>query len=86
MMFFDNKKKYRGSATLVTPRLPAVSGLTVMDIVGADRDLVAFLTYLDRRALLIQHPNTGDALFSFRWASGYPNGTDFRLQGMLEHP
>jgi hypothetical protein len=86
MMFFDNKKKYRGSARVVTPRPPAVSGLTVMDVVGADPDLVAFLTYLDRRGLMVQHPNTGDALFTFRWASGYQNGSDLKVQGMLEHP
>jgi hypothetical protein len=26
----------------------------------------------------------GDALFSFRWASGYVNGLDIRVQGVLE--
>jgi hypothetical protein len=85
MMFFDNKNKFRGSARVVTCREPAISGLSVLDVSGADKDLIAFLTYLDRRAMLIQHPNSGDEVFRFRWASGYQNGDEFRVQGMLEH-
>ncbi len=84
MMFFDNKKKYRGSATQVKARDQAFSGLIVMDVAGADKDLTTFLTYLDRRGLVIQHPS-GELMFTFRWASGYENGAGFRVQGMLEH-
>lgn len=85
MMFFDHKKRYRGSATQVTPRAPVFSGLTVMDVVGADRDLASFLTCLDRSILVIQHATTGGAAFTFQWASGYENGTGIRVQGMLAY-
>ncbi len=83
MMFFDNKNRYRGSASQVTSRAPAFSGLTVMDVVGADRELAPFLTCLDRSVLSIQHPTTGATLFTFQWASGYENGSGIRVQGML---
>jgi hypothetical protein len=82
--FFDAQKRLRGSATLVTQRVPALSGLTVIDVVGADQDLCEFLARLDRSRLLVQRPTDGGTLFRFRWASGYSNGQDVRIQGLLE--
>lgn len=83
--FFDNKKMYRGSADTVTARQRAFLGLTVLDVVGPDDGLTEFLTRLDRRRLVVQNPGDGSALFTFRWASGYPNGKDIRVQGVLDH-
>ena len=82
--FFDAQKRHRGSATLVTKRVPALSGLTVIDVVGADVPLTEFLARLDRSRLLVQRPSDGGTMYSFRWASGYTNGAEVRIQGMLE--
>jgi hypothetical protein len=83
--FFDDRKRFMGSATLVSRRVRALSDLTVIDVVGADASLAKFLSHLDKSRLLVQE-SSGDTLFSFRWASGYVNGTDIRVQGVLEHP
>jgi hypothetical protein len=83
--FYDERKRFLGSATLVSKRMRAVSDLTVIDVVGADASLASFLSHLDKSRLLVQEP-TGETLFSFRWASGYVNGSDIRVQGVLEHP
>jgi hypothetical protein len=82
--FFDERKAFRGSATLVSRRLRSLSDLTILDVVGADANLAQFLAHLDKSRLVVQEAG-GDTLFSFRWASGYVNGTDIRVQGVLEH-
>jgi hypothetical protein len=82
--FFDAEGRYRGWASVVTRRDPVFSGLTVIDVVGADAVLIPFLTRLDRSRLVVEAPATGDTLFHFRWASGYENGNDVRIQGVLE--
>ncbi len=81
--FFDGQKRLRGCASLVTRRSRAQSDLTVIDVVGADDGLTAFLSQLVRGSLLIQDPGTGDTLFDFQWASGIVNGTDIKVQGVL---
>jgi hypothetical protein len=81
--FFDARKAFRGSATLVSKRTRASSDLTVIDVVGADAGLADFLSHLDK-ARLVVHESGGATLFNFRWASGYVNGTDIRVQGVLE--
>jgi hypothetical protein len=82
--FVDAAKRDRGCANLVTMRGEALSGLTVLEVFGADPQAAQFLARLDRSRLVIQDPSTGSALFKFRWASGYENGKDLRVQGQLE--
>ena len=71
-------------ASLVTKRSRAQSDLTVIDVVGADARLTAFLSQLVRSSLVVQEPDGGSTLFSFQWASGFVNGPDIRIQGLLE--
>jgi hypothetical protein len=83
--FYDSTKMFRGEAMLVSKRSRALSELTVLDIVGADAGLTSYLSHLDKSRLIVRDRASGDALFSFRWASGYVNGSDIRVQGVLEH-
>jgi hypothetical protein len=83
--FYDASKIFRGRATLVSKRNRALSDLTVIDVVGADAGLTSYLAHLDKSRLVVRDAS-GDALFSVRWASGYVNGNDIRIQGVLEHP
>jgi hypothetical protein len=82
--FFDADKRYRGWARQITQRAPLASGLTAIDVIDADADLIPFLTRLDHSVLVVTSPGTGETLFRFRWASGYENGKDIRIQGALE--
>ncbi len=82
-MFFDDRKKCRGSATLVSKRVRGLSELTIIDVVGADESLAIFLAHLDKSRLVVQE-SSGGTIFRFRWASGYVNGQDIRVQGVLE--
>jgi hypothetical protein len=82
--FYDARKAFRGQAILVSKRNRALSDLTVIDVVGADPDLASYLSHLDRARLVVRDRASGDALFNFRWASGYVNGNDIRVQGVLE--
>jgi hypothetical protein len=84
--FFDGQKKFRGWASLVTKRSRAQSDLTVIDVVGADAGLTAFLSQLVGSSLLVQEPASGDTLFNFQWASGFVNGKDIKVQGKLDRP
>jgi hypothetical protein len=83
--FYDGRKTFQGEASLVSRRNRALSELTVLDVVGADPMLASYLAHLDRSRLFIRDRITGDALFTFRWASGYVNGSDIRVQGVLDH-
>jgi hypothetical protein len=69
---------------LVSKRMRALSDLTILDVVGADAGLAQFLAHLDKSRLVVRE-KSGDTMFTFRWASGYVNGTDIRIQGVLEH-
>jgi hypothetical protein len=82
--FFDGDKRSRGSAARVTRRQRALSGLTSLDVAGADGVLATFLTHLDKGPLVVRFATGGDAGFVFRWASGYANGDEIRVQGLLE--
>jgi hypothetical protein len=82
--FFDGQKRLRGWANLVTKRSRAQSDLTVIDVVGADAGLTAFLAQLVRSSLVVREPATGDTLFNFQWASGFVNGKDIKIQGILD--
>jgi hypothetical protein len=80
--FFDGQKRFRGCAALVTKRSRAQSDLTVLDVVGADAGLTAFLAELVRSSLVVQESD--DTLFNFQWASGFVNGKDIKIQGILD--
>jgi hypothetical protein len=82
--FYDARKSFRGQATFVSKRNRALSELTVIDVVGADAGLTSYLAHLDRARLVVRDGASGDALYNFRWASGYVNGSDIRIQGVLE--
>jgi hypothetical protein len=82
--FFDRSKRDRGWASCVTKRAKGLSFLTVIDVVGADSELAIFLAHLDRSHLVVRQAAGGAALFDFRWASGYVNGPEMRIQGVLE--
>jgi hypothetical protein len=69
---------------LVSRRTRALSDLIILDVVGADSGLAQFLAHLDKSRLVVRESG-GDMMFSFRWASGYVNGTDIRVQGVLDH-
>jgi hypothetical protein len=81
--FFDGQKKLRGFAGLVTRRSRAQSDLTVLDVVGADAGLTDFLAKLVRSSLVVREPDGGETLFTFQWASGFVNGKDIKIQGIL---
>jgi|SRR5882757_7343700 len=83
--FFDRNKRDRGWASGVTRREKGgLSSLTVIDVVGAESELVIFLTHLDRGHLVVRQSAGGGALYKFRWASGYANGDAVRIQGVLD--
>jgi hypothetical protein len=84
--FFDRNKRDRGWASAVTRRDKgqSLSSLTVIDVIGAESELVVFLTHLDRSHLVVRESNGGGPLYKFRWASGYANGEAVRIQGVLD--
>jgi hypothetical protein len=83
--FFDDRKRFRGWARLVSKRKRPLSDLIVLDVVGAEPALSEFLAHLDKSRLVLREPTSGTTLFNFQWASGYVNGNDIRIQGILEH-
>jgi hypothetical protein len=80
--FFDEGSRDLGWASAVTKRASMVSTLTVFDVVGAEPALARSLSFLDRSRLRIE--GSGGTSYKFRWASGYGNGADVRIQGVLE--
>ena len=81
--FFDEKKRDRGWATQVTKRVLAVGKLTVLDVTTAEPSLASFLTALDKSALRVEHADLAAESYTFLWASGYQNGLQIRIQGVL---
>ena len=82
--FFDKVRQDLGRAVQVTTRLRTGSTLTVVDVIGADPELARALTMLDRGRLRIHCEDAARTCYVFTWASGYGNGVDIRIQGMLE--
>jgi hypothetical protein len=81
--FFDHSGRDLGWAAIVSRRSPLVGNLTVLDVTTADVDLAASLVNLDRDRLSVKSGDgLGEAL-TFLWASGYANGPQIRIQGML---
>jgi hypothetical protein len=82
--FFDKVKQDLGRAERVTTRLRSGSTLTVIDVTGAEPALARALTLLDRGRLRIHCEDDARTCYVFTWASGYGNGADVRIQGVLE--
>jgi len=83
--FFDEKKRDIGWAGKVSKRNhPTLGGLTVLDIATADPSLAMYLRSLDKGRLFVQPTDVLGESFAFTWASGYANGQDIRVQGVLE--
>jgi len=81
--FFDAKKRDRGWAVKVTQRPQLVGGLVVLDVTTTEPSLASFLRTLDKGALRVQRTGDARASYSFRWASGYQNGEEIRIRGVL---
>lgn len=82
--FFDKVKQDMGRAVEVRTRQRSGSTLMVVDVTGADPELARALTLLDRGRLRIHCEDAARTCYVFAWASGYGNGADIRVQGMLE--
>ena len=81
--FFDENKRDRGRAKQVTQRAHAMGRLTVLDVVTAEPSLASFLSSLDRSGLRVESEKLDGISYKFEWASGYENGTQIRIQGVL---
>jgi hypothetical protein len=81
--FFDEKNQDRGWAKKVTKRHKSVGKLTVLDVVTTEVSLSSFLMALDRSGLQVQYTDISGASYRFAWASGYENGSQIRVQGVL---
>lgn len=81
--FFDENDQDRGWAKKVTKRPKAVGRLTILDVVTTEAPLVSFLTGLDKSTLHVQCTDLSGVSYMFAWASGYENGSQIRIQGVL---
>jgi hypothetical protein len=82
--FFDRESRDLGRAARVAKRPPALGGLTVLDVTTAEPVLAAYLRVLDKGKLFVRCDGVEGASYRFAWASGYANGNDIRIQGVLE--
>ena len=81
--FFDENKRDRGWAKKVTRRSQSIGRLTVLDVVTTETSLADFLVGLDKSGLRVQCTDVSGESFVFAWASGYENGSQIRVQGVL---
>jgi len=81
--FFDENKQDRGWAKQVTRRAQSIGRLTILDVVTTEPSLASFLTSLDKGILRVQCTDLAGASYAFAWASGYENGSQIRIQGVL---
>lgn len=82
--FFDCDGNDRGWARRVTHRDHPLSGMTILDVIHPPPELSRFLVCLDHIELVVQCTGDSASHFRFRWASGYENGEDVRVQGVIE--
>jgi hypothetical protein len=83
--FFDEAKRDMGWASSVTQRVRSGSSmLATFDVVGAGPELARRLGLWDHRPLQIRCADVAATTYRFRWASGYGNGQNVRIQGVLE--
>ncbi len=83
--FFDGNGRDLGWATTVSKRSPLLGNLTVLDVTTADPTLTASLVHLDRQRLSVRSGDSLGVSYIFSWASGYTNGLQIRIQGVLAH-
>jgi hypothetical protein len=81
--FFDGKRRDLGWATRVSQRRPSLGGLTVLDVTTSEPELTSSLLMLDKKRLLVENHDAVGGGWDFMWASGYANGRDIRIQGVL---
>ena len=81
--FFDENKQDRGWAKRVTRRSQSIGRLTILDVVTTEPSLASFLVGLDRSRLRVQCTDISGESYIFAWASGYENGPQIRVQGVL---
>ncbi len=81
--FFDGNRRELGWATRVLKRKASVGGLTVLDVTTSEPGLTSSLLMLDKSRLFVTADGDGESL-AFAWASGYDNGREIRIQGVLE--
>ena len=82
--FYDKVRQDLGRAVRVTTRHRLGSTLTILDVIGAEPALARALVLFDRGRLRIHCEDDARTCYVFRWASGYANGPDVRIQGELE--
>jgi hypothetical protein len=82
--FFDEKERDLGWAAKVSKRHPGLGGLTVLDVATAEPSLALYLRSLDKGRLFVRPTDVLGESFVFTWASGYANGVDIRVQGVLD--
>jgi hypothetical protein len=82
--FYDKVRQDLGRAVRVTTRQRSGTTLTVFDVTGAEPALARALVLFDRGRLRIHCEDAARTCYVFRWASGYANGNDVRIQGELE--
>jgi len=82
--FFDKGRQDLGRAVRVAARKRSGLTLTVLDVTGAEPALARALVLFDRGRLRIHCEDVARTCYVFRWASGYSNGSDVRIQGVLE--
>jgi hypothetical protein len=81
--FFDAKKRDRGWAAKVVRRTAAQGRLIVLDVTSLEAPLASFLRTLDKGRLRVQRPGAAGESYNFEWASGYDNGGEIRVRGVL---
>jgi hypothetical protein len=82
--FYDRAHRDIGWAGKVDKRPPSLGGLTVLDVMLAEPVLVENLRTLDKSRLVVRCDGLEGSSYRFTWASGYPNGSNIRIQGVLE--
>jgi hypothetical protein len=80
--FYDGRRRDLGWATRVERRRPSLGGLTALDITTSEPALASSLLMLDKARLTMTSVVPGESLV-FVWASGYANGHEIRVQGVL---
>jgi hypothetical protein len=82
--FFDGEQRDLGWALRVTKRASALGNLTVLDVTTTEVGLADSLVALDRKRLFVRSCAPSGRCYAFAWASGYGNGRQIRIQGILE--